>query len=120
MAMTFVFAVGVFADSPVTLTSAVTYAPEGYSAMVYAIDETGSAVGYVYTVNGEDSEMTESSEYKAPISFGVNEIYVTAYDGAGDVIGQSEPIEIIGNEYAALQTHKNYGVLSVCIWNFKG
>lgn len=108
MAMTFVFAVGVFADSPVTLTSAVTYAPEGYSAMVYAIDETGSAVGYVYTVNGEDSEMTESSEYKAPISFGVNEIYVTAYDGAGDVIGQSEPIEIIGNEYAALQTHKNY------------
>ncbi len=98
------------ASSPVTLETAVSYAPEGYAAMVYASDETGTATSYVYTVNGVDSEQTEETSFKASVVFGINEIYVTAYDADGDVIGVSDTIEIIGNEYASIQTHKLFDV----------
>ena len=39
-------------SSGVTLDSAVTYAPLGTTAMVYATDNTGMATYFVYTTNG--------------------------------------------------------------------
>lgn len=99
LVLTFAFAIGAMADSPISLTTVAKNAIGTYEAMVYANDSTNQAAYYVYTVNGVDSEPTNLPEYKAPIDYGVNEIYVTAYDSSDEVLGVSETIEIFGNDY---------------------
>ena len=108
LVLTFAFAMNSMAESAVSLDTAVRYAFGGYEARVHVTDSTGEAVSYVYTVNGVDSEMTESAEYNAPIDFGVNELYVTAYDFSGNIIAVSDTIEITGNDYEKFSTLVNY------------
>ncbi len=109
LVLTFAFATGTMADSGISIRTAVTHAAggEGCYAMVYVEDSTGASY-YVYTVDGVDYEPTALTQYKAPINYGANEIYVTAYDSSDEVIAVSDKIEIYGNDYDNIGIIKNY------------